>query len=224
MLRFPRKSLTRPWHPLALFLRERPQNCSEKLDRGSNCLSQNWECYNDPWPSCSCKSVAQMGAAPWYKLVVYILLSAKRRAYFCKSIAIETGGVSRYFSTVSVSRVGLTLLTKSTPYRRCGDNVQGNVDPRFAAILPLLVPEMQSILRFRNRCFSIFQFSWDFPETFLGNPRKWECSNDPWPWYFCRSIRDTNARRIVILFKRIAVRDRCGPPEKRSWKQSLGAR
>ena len=29
---------------------------------------------------------------------MYILLSAKRRAYFCKSIAIEMGGVLRYFS------------------------------------------------------------------------------------------------------------------------------
>ena len=33
----------------------------------------------------------------WYKLVVYILLSAKKRAYFGKSIAIAMGGVSRYF-------------------------------------------------------------------------------------------------------------------------------
>ena len=31
------------------------------------------------------------------KLVVYIRLSAKRRAYFFKSIAIQMGGVSRYF-------------------------------------------------------------------------------------------------------------------------------
>ena len=33
--------------------------------------------------------------------MVHILFSAKRRAYFCKSIAIEMGGVSRYFSKVS---------------------------------------------------------------------------------------------------------------------------
>ena len=39
-----------------------------------------------------------------------MLLSAKRRAYFCKSIAIEMGGVSRYFSKVSGSGVGWTLL------------------------------------------------------------------------------------------------------------------
>ena len=32
---------------------------------------------------------------------VNVLLSAKRRAYFCKSIAIGMGGVSRYFSKVS---------------------------------------------------------------------------------------------------------------------------
>ena len=32
---------------------------------------------------------------------MYILLSAKRRAYFCKSIALEMGGVPRYFSKVS---------------------------------------------------------------------------------------------------------------------------
>ena len=40
-----------------------------------------------------------------------ILLSAKRRAYFCKSIAIEMGGVSRYFSKVSGSGVVVTFLT-----------------------------------------------------------------------------------------------------------------
>ena len=39
-----------------------------------------------------------------------VLLSAERRAYFCKSIAIEMGGVSRYSSGVSVSGVDLTLL------------------------------------------------------------------------------------------------------------------
>ena len=46
------------------------------------------------------------------QLVVYILHSAKRKAYFCKSIAIEMGGVSRYFSKVSGSGVDLTLLNK----------------------------------------------------------------------------------------------------------------
>ena len=44
------------------------------------------------------------------KLVVYILLSAKRRACFSKSIAIELGGVSRYFSKVLGSGVDSTLL------------------------------------------------------------------------------------------------------------------
>ena len=37
-------------------------------------------------------------------------LSAKRGAYFCKSIAIEMGGVLRYFSRVSGSGVDSTLL------------------------------------------------------------------------------------------------------------------
>ena len=39
-----------------------------------------------------------------------MLLSAKRRAYFCKSIAIEMEGVLRYFSKVLGSGVDLTLL------------------------------------------------------------------------------------------------------------------
>ena len=52
----------------------------------------------------------QMGGVSWYKLVLYILLSAKRRAYFCKTIAIEMGGVSPYFSEVLGSGVDLTLL------------------------------------------------------------------------------------------------------------------
>ena len=34
---------------------------------------------------------------------LYVLLSASRRAYFCKSIAIEMGGASRYFSKISES-------------------------------------------------------------------------------------------------------------------------
>ena len=42
---------------------------------------------------------------------MYILLSAKRRAYFCKSIAIEMGGVLRYFSEVSGSGVDVTILS-----------------------------------------------------------------------------------------------------------------
>ena len=46
-------------------------------------------------------------------MAVYILLSAKMRAYFCKDIAIEMGGVSRYFSKVSGSGVGLTLLQRA---------------------------------------------------------------------------------------------------------------
>ena len=36
---------------------------------------------------------------------MYVLLSAKRRAYFCKGIAIEMGVVSRYVSKVSGSGV-----------------------------------------------------------------------------------------------------------------------
>ena len=53
-----------------------------------------------------------MGGASWYKLVVYMLLSAKGRAYFGQSIAIEMGGVSRYFSEISGSGVDVTLLNK----------------------------------------------------------------------------------------------------------------
>ena len=37
------------------------------------------------------------------QVVVYILLSAKMRAFFCQSTTIEMGGVSRYFSKVSGS-------------------------------------------------------------------------------------------------------------------------
>ena len=44
-----------------------------------------------------------------WEAAVYILLSAKGRAYFCKSIAIEIGGVSRYFSKVSGSGVDSIL-------------------------------------------------------------------------------------------------------------------
>ena len=40
--------------------------------------------------------------------MVYILLSVKKRAGFCKSIAVGMGGVSRYFSKVSGSGVDVT--------------------------------------------------------------------------------------------------------------------
>ena len=51
--------------------------------------------------------------------MVYVLLSAKRRAYFCKTIAIEMGGVSRYFSKVSGSGVDVTLPIFQTHNRTC---------------------------------------------------------------------------------------------------------
>ena len=47
-----------------------------------------------------------------------MLLSAKRRAYFRRSIAIEMGGVSRYFSKVSGSGVDLTPLSNGFRSRR----------------------------------------------------------------------------------------------------------
>ena len=39
----------------------------------------------------------QVGGVYVY-IYIYTLLSAKRRAYFCKGTAIEMGGVSQYFS------------------------------------------------------------------------------------------------------------------------------
>ena len=63
--------------------------------------------------------------------VVYILLSAKRRAYFCKSIAIELGGVPRYFSKVSGSGVDLTLLRKTPPPQLSTDRRRRQERPKF---------------------------------------------------------------------------------------------
>ena len=51
-----------------------------------------------------------MGGVSWYKLVVHILLSAKRRTYFCKSIAVEIAGVPRHFLKSMGVRVDLILL------------------------------------------------------------------------------------------------------------------
>ena len=54
--------------------------------------TSNWEYSNDPWPQYLCKSIAiQMGGVPWYKLAVYMLLSAKRRAYFGKRKSDRNG-------------------------------------------------------------------------------------------------------------------------------------
>ena len=43
--------------------------------------------------------------------VVYTALCQRQGAYFCKSIAIEMGGVSRYFSKIWGSGVELILLS-----------------------------------------------------------------------------------------------------------------
>ena len=52
------------------------------------------------------------GRCMLYKWVVYIRLSSKKRAYFCKSIAIEMGSVSRYFTKIWGWGVGVTLLSR----------------------------------------------------------------------------------------------------------------
>ena len=74
-----------------------------------------------------------MEGVSWYKLVVYIQLSAKRWAYFCKSIAIEMGGVSRYFSEVLGSGVDLTLPIKVTlvPEKSTDLSLPRPSNPRF---------------------------------------------------------------------------------------------
>ena len=61
-------------------------------------------------PTTPDSSAIQMGGVSRYNLVVYILLSANGRAYFCKHIVIEMGCVSRYFTKVSGSGVDSTLL------------------------------------------------------------------------------------------------------------------
>ena len=75
-----------------------------------------------------------MGAVSWCGLVVYMLRSAKRRAYICKSIAIEMGGASRYFSKVLYCGQGSTWLSRwkgpvlrvklmwGNSYERCRNN------------------------------------------------------------------------------------------------------
>ena len=53
-----------------------------------------------PDPNTSAEKIAiQMGGVSWYNLV-YILFSSQKGAYFYKSIEVEMGGVSRYFSEV----------------------------------------------------------------------------------------------------------------------------
>ena len=83
-----------------------PQEC---LEKDALVILGGWEWANaaqlvgsvpTPDPNTSAK-VPRYKWEPhrsWYKLVVYILLSAKRAAYFCKNIATQMGGVSRYFS------------------------------------------------------------------------------------------------------------------------------
>ena len=56
--------------------------------------------------------VIQIGGAYY---IQYILPSARGRAYFCRSISIEMGGVSRDFSKASGSGTDLALLTLAWP-------------------------------------------------------------------------------------------------------------
>ena len=59
--------------------------------------------------------VIQIGGVYIYIYVythIYYLLPRKGAMYFCKSIALEMGGVSRYFSKVSGSGVDSTLLIR----------------------------------------------------------------------------------------------------------------
>ena len=100
-----------------------------------------------------------MGGVSWYKLVVYTLLSANGRAYFCKSIAIEMGGVSRYFSNIGVRgrcdspesrlsvllcvcclRVGLFRMWPKKPKGGIHDPRTGNVRVRITTWGALLLP------------------------------------------------------------------------------------
>ena len=66
---------------------------------------------DNTYPSTSAEA-SRYGGVSRYKLVVYVLLSASGRAYFCKSIAVEMGGVSRYFSKISGSGVDSTPLKR----------------------------------------------------------------------------------------------------------------
>ena len=81
---------------LKLYVPFSPLNQGSFVVDNKQLVSESWGSSNHPWPQYFCKSIAiQMGGVSWYKVVVKILFSAKRRAYFCKSIAIEMGGVSR---------------------------------------------------------------------------------------------------------------------------------
>ena len=53
------------------------------------------------------------------RIVIHMLLSAKTRAYVCKSVAIKMGGVLRYFSTASGSVIDLSLSASSKRSRIC---------------------------------------------------------------------------------------------------------
>ena len=63
-----------------------------------------------PDPNTSAKGSQYNGRRVVIQLVVYTLLSAKKRACFYRSIPIERGGASRYFSKVSGSAVYVTFL------------------------------------------------------------------------------------------------------------------
>ena len=73
-------------------------NTSAKVSR------YKWEAYRD---------------TNWW--CIYYLLPGGG-AYFCKSIAIEMGGVSQYFSKVSGSGVGLILLNLISPPTNASDS------------------------------------------------------------------------------------------------------
>ena len=69
-----------------------------------------WECPNDP--ILLQKYLDTSGRCIPYECIVYIRLPTKKRAYFCKGMAIEMGGcIAILFSRVSRSGVDVTLLS-----------------------------------------------------------------------------------------------------------------
>ena len=87
------------------------------------------------------------------KLVAYTLLSANGRAYFCsKSIAIEMGGVPRYFSNISGSGADVALLSPDL-FLKMGSQHPSPDVKTLCNFEPLIWPEIITSRDAESACF-----------------------------------------------------------------------
>ena len=152
-----------------------------------------------------------MGGVSWYKLVVYILLSANK---------IEMGGVSRYFSKVLGSGVDLTLLNWvvpkvlniNSPWKKpSARTLQKNPRMRLFC-LQLEASCLQWSFSGYNRHFSFFTYSWSFfAYSFSFLTYNWSFFAYSGKVLLMRALTDCKRRSLTVSKKAPTVNKKASP-------------